>query len=81
MKISQSCLKASFIPVQSQLASTVYIPKTNPPNPSPVSDIIPIALLNVEGKLLSTLISRKLEDHITENKIVNPSTHPLSSPE
>ena len=50
------------ISVQWLVASETYTPKTKPPNPSNIKDFRPIALMNVEGKLLFSLLSRRLED-------------------
>ena len=73
-KISKSCLKISNVPIQWRIASEVYIPKKKPPNPSAIKDYQPIALLNVEGKLVFSLIARRLEEHIIQkNRIINLS--------
>ena len=51
-----------------------HIPKTDQPSPSKVGDFRPIGLLNVEGKLLFSLISKSLEKHIiANNKFINTS--------
>ena len=50
-----------------------YIPKTRPPCPSNVKDVCPIALLNVEGKLFFSLISKRLVNHIITNNNLNIS--------
>ncbi|XP_057297663.1 uncharacterized protein LOC130628696 [Hydractinia symbiolongicarpus] len=72
--IFQACLKKSFIPVQWRIASEVYIPKNNTPCPSNIKDFRPIALLNVEGKLFFSLISKRLESHIIKkNNFINTS--------
>ena len=73
-KIFKSCTKLSFVPVQWRIASEVYIPKVNPPNVNQIEDFRPIALLNVEGKLFFSLISKRMEDHIIhKNKFINGS--------
>ena len=51
-----------------------FIPKTKPPSPSNIKDFRPIALLNVEGKLFFSLVSKRLEQHvISNNKFINTS--------
>ena len=51
-----------------------YIPKTKPPCPSNIKDFHPIALLNVEGKLFFSLISKRLVKHIiTNSNLINSS--------
>ena len=73
-KIFKSCTKLSLIPIQWRTASEVYIPKITPPNTSKIEDFRPIALLNVEGKLFFSLVSKRLEDHIIhKNKFINVS--------
>ncbi|XP_057299380.1 uncharacterized protein LOC130630000 [Hydractinia symbiolongicarpus] len=71
--IFQACLKKFFIPVQWRIASEVYIPKNNTPCPSNIKDFRPIALLNVEGKLFFSLISKRLESHIIKKNFINTS--------
>ena len=72
--ICNLCLKHSFVPVQWRVATEVYIPKVKPPNPNNIKDFRPISLLNVEGKLFFSLISKRLECHIiTNNKLINSS--------
>ena len=73
-KIFLSCAKLSLVPIQWRIASEVYVPKINPPRCNKIEDFRPIALLNVEGKLFFSLISKRLEDHIIhKNKFVNTS--------
>ena len=61
--ISCSCLKHSVVPLQWRYTMEHYIPKTKPPSPSNIKDFNPIALLNVEGKLFFSLISKLLVKH------------------
>ena len=69
-----SCLKHNVIPVHWRLSTEVYIPKTKPPNSSTIEDFRPIALLNVEGKLFFSLLSKQMEKHIIHNnKLINTS--------
>ena len=73
-KIFKSCAKLSCVPIQWRIASEVYIPKVNPPASDKIQDFRPIALLNVEGKLFFSLISKRMEDHIIKkNKFVDVS--------
>ena len=51
-----------------------YIPKTDQPSPSKIENFRPVALLNVEGKLSFSFISKRLEKHIiANNKLINAS--------
>ena len=45
-----------------------YIPKTDQPSPLNIEDLMPVALLNVEGRLFLSLISKHLEKHVIANK-------------
>ena len=68
------CLRNSVIPVQWRVSSETYIPKTKQPKQDCIKEFRPIALLNVEGKLFFSLISRRLEKHIVKNnKFINLS--------
>ena len=67
-------MNKGVIPLQWQSAKEIYIPKVNPPTAHNISDFCPIALLNVEGKLFFSLVSRRLEKHlINNNKFINKS--------
>ena len=56
----------------------VYIPKIQTPDPSNIKDFRAIALLNVEGKMLFRLLSKRLEKHIIyNNKFINTSVQIL----
>ena len=73
-KFFLSCMNKGIIPLQWQSAKEIYIPKVNPPTAHNISDFRPIALLNVEGKLFFSLVSRRLEKHlINNNKFINKS--------
>ena len=73
-KIFKSCTKLSYVPIQWRVASEVYVPKVNPPVPNKIEDFRPIALLNVEGKLFFSLISKRVENHIIHrNKFIDVS--------
>ena len=67
-------MNKGIIPLQWWSAKEIYIPKVKPPTAHNISDFRPIALLNVEGKLFFSLVSRCLETHlISNNKIINKS--------
>ena len=67
-KFFLSCMNKGIIPLQWQSAKEIYIPKVNPPTAHNISDVRPIVLLNVEGKLFFSLVSRCLEKHLISNK-------------
>ena len=72
--VFKSCLKNCVVPIQWRYAREIFIPKCKTPMESNIKDFRPIALLNVEGKLLFSLVSRRLEAHIiTNNKFINTS--------
>ena len=67
-------MNKGIIPLQWWSAKEIYIPKVNPPTAHNISDFHPIALLNVEGKLFFSLVSRHPEKHlINNNKFINKS--------
>ena len=67
-------MNKGIIPLQWRSAKEIYIPKVNPPTAHNTSDFRPIALLNVEGKLFFSLVSRHLEKHlINSNKVISKS--------
>ena len=73
-KIFLSCMNKGIIPLQWRSAKEIYISKVKPPTAHNISDFRPIALLNVEGKLFFSLVSKRLETHlISNNKIINKS--------
>ena len=72
--VFKSCVKNCVIPMQWRYAKEIYIPKSKSPSESNIKDFRPIALLNVEGKLLFSLISKRLEAHlIANNSFINTS--------
>ena len=72
--IFKCCFKNRVVPIQWCCAKEVYIPKNKTPNNSHIKDFRPIALLNVEGKLFFSLVSKRLETHIIiNNKFINLS--------
>ena len=73
-KVFQACFKRCEIPIQWRSAQEIYIPKVSSPSENKLSDFRPIALLNVEGKLFFSLVSKCLETHlIHNNKFINNS--------
>ena len=72
--VFKCCVKNCFVPIQWRCAMEVYIPKNKTPIDSNIKDFQPIALLNVEGKVFFSLISKRLETHImNNNKFINTS--------
>ena len=73
-KIFNAYFKTCEIPIQWQSAQELYIPKVSTPSDTKLSGFCPKALLNVEGKLFFSLISKRLETHlIYNNKFINNS--------
>ena len=57
-----------------RIAHEVYFPKNKPPNPNSIKDFRPISLMNVEGKLFFSLVSKRFVSHIIKNnKFINAS--------
>ena len=59
--VFKSCLKNYVVPIQWRYAREIFIPKCKTPMESNIKDFRPIALLNIEGKLLFSLVSRRLD--------------------
>ena len=72
-RLFKSCFKNCVVPVQWVIATEVYIPKSDSPDPNNIKDFRPISLLNVEGKLFFSILSKRLEKHIYSNKLLNSS--------
>ena len=73
-KLCLSCQRDQVIPIFWRIAHEVYIPKNKPPNPSSIKDFRPISLINVEGKLFFSLVSKRFVSHIIKNnKFINAS--------
>ena len=69
-----SCLKHSVVPSQWRYEMWHYVPKIKPPHPSNIKEFHPFTLLNVDGKLFFSLISKQLVKHvITNNNLINTS--------
>ena len=67
-------MNKGIIPLQWRSGKEIYIPKVNPPTAHNISDFCPIALVNVEGKLFFSLVSRRIEKYlISSNKLINKS--------
>ena len=69
----KSCFQNCVVPVQWRIATEVYIPKSGSPDPNNVKDLRPISLLNVEGNLSFSILSKRLEKHIYNNKLTKSS--------
>ena len=73
-KIIQASFKRCEIPIQWRRAREIYIPKVSSPSENKLSDFRPIVLLNIEGKLFFSLVSKHLETHLIHNKkLINNS--------
>ena len=57
--------------LQLRSAREIYIPNSKALSNSLISDFRPISLLNVKGKLFFRVISKCLESHVVQNKIIN----------
>ena len=65
----KSCFKNCIKPVQWRIAAEVYIPKSGSPDPKNIKDFKPTSLLNVEGNLFCSILSKRLEKHIFSNNL------------
>ena len=72
-RLFKSCFQNCVVPVQWRIATEVYIPKSGSPDPNNIKDFRPISLLNLEGKLFFSILSKRLERHIYNNKLINSS--------
>ena len=73
-KVIQTCLKRCEIHIQWRSAQETYIPTVRNPSEKKLSDFRSIVLLNVEGKLFFSLVSKCLETQlIHSNKFINKS--------
>ena len=63
-KIFQVCFKRCEILIEWWSTPERYIPKFSSPSENKLSDFHPIALLNVEGKLFFSLVSKNQEAHL-----------------
>ena len=71
-------MNTGIIPLQWLSAKEIYIPKVKHSTEHNISDFRQIALLNVEGKHLFSLVSICLETHLINNKkFINVSTKGL----
>ena len=56
------------------MASEAYIFKKKLKNPESIPDFVPVALLNIEGKIFYSLLSKYLHDYIiTKNRLTDLS--------
>ena len=63
----QACFRRCEIPIQWWSAQEIYIPKVSNPSENKLSHFRSIALLNVEGKLFFSLVSKRLEARLIPN--------------
>ena len=61
-------MNKGITPPNGRVPKEIYIPKVKPPTEHNISDFRQIALLNVEGKIFFSLVSRCLEPHLISNK-------------
>ena len=69
---NQSLISAKF-PLSWKTSIVVPIPKVN--NPKFASDLRPISLISLPGKILEHLISFRLKTYISQNNILTPNQH------
>ena len=68
------CLRLQRVPVQWRMAYKTFIPKVDEPDSSTFTDFRDISLLNVEGKIFFSLISKRFTRHIIDkNKFIDTS--------
>ena len=68
------CLRLKRVPLQWRIAFKTFIPKVEDPDSSSFPDFRDIALLNVEGKIFFSLISKRFHKHLVEkNKFIDTS--------
>ena len=68
------CLRLKRVPLQWRMAYKTFIPKVEEPDSSKFSDFRDISLLNVEGKIYFSLISKRFYRHIVDkNKFIDTS--------
>ena len=68
------CLRLKRVPLQWRVACKTFIPKVEKPDPGVFSDFRDISLLNVEGKIFFSLISKRFYRHIVvKNKFIDTS--------
>ena len=68
------CLRLKRVPLQWRVAYKTFIPKVEKPDPGVFSDFRDISLLNVEGKIFFSLISKRFYRHIVvKNKFIDTS--------
>ena len=72
-RLFKSCFQNYVVPVQWRIAAEVYIPNSGSTDPNNIKDFRPIYLLNVEGKLFFSILSKRLEKYIYSNKSINSS--------
>ena len=59
--------------LQWRIATEINIPKSKNPDCNNIKDFRPISLLNVEGKLFFSVLSKRVEKHIFSNSFIDTS--------
>ena len=73
-ELHRECIKKNRVPLQWRMAFKTFIPKVEKPDPTKFSDFRDISLLNVEGKIFFSLISKRFYKHIVDkNKFIDTS--------
>ena len=70
----KSCFKNCLVPVQWRIATEVYISPSQAVQTQKTSRTLDKYLLNAEGKLFFSILSKRLEKHIFSNNLINSST-------
>ena len=71
--IFNSSLSLSVFPKAWKLSTIVPLPKV--PHPKSASDLRPVALTPLPGKLMEKLICRRLQEWLSENEILSAAQH------
>ena len=61
---------SGVVPLKWRISDGIFIPKTNTPDKSRLTDFRQIALGNVEGKLFWSLVSDRVYDHLVVNNSI-----------
>ena len=77
-KLLREAWRESFVPVEWCLANGIYIPKEE--NSSELSQFRPISLLNVEGKIFFSVLSRRLSNYVLQNGYIDTSVQKAGIP-
>lgn len=74
-EIMNRCVELAYFPKQWKIAQAIVLPKPNKTDYSDTSSYRPIGLLNVFGKLLEKLLTKRLTYHINKNNFGNPQQY------